>query len=262
MRKSKTLAKLRAGKPVKLAMMGHFLPPFIANAAYVGYDAIWLDLEHRPMDAREIQALMPIFHLYDIDCIIRPPTREKGQLYRYLEDGAAGFIMPLIENAKEARDIVSKVKFPPLGDRGLEGKGLDAAYGADTVDPDTKMSYARHANAETVLIVQLESPNAVNNADEIMAVEGVDVIFAGPTDFDLRARQIPESERLSWEQVLDTLSTTAKKHGKAWGAMPRNIGHVKNLYSLGAQFVPYGIDITLFINGLKSAAAELDELYG
>ena len=161
MRKSKALAKIRAGKPVKLAMMGHSIPGFVAHAAGAGYDAIWLDLEHRPMDPREIQALMTVFHLYDIDCFIRTPTREKSQLYRLLEDGATGLIIPLVEDAETAQHIVNSVKFPPLGDRGLEGKGLDGSYGLDTGSVEDKYAFIDAMNNETVIIIQLESPGAV-----------------------------------------------------------------------------------------------------
>jgi 2-keto-3-deoxy-L-rhamnonate aldolase RhmA len=262
MRRSKALAKIRAGKPVKLAMLGHFIPGFVAHAAHLGYDAIWLDLEHRPMDNREVQALLAFFHLYDIDCIIRPPTREKGQLYRYLEDGATGLIIPLVETAAEARELVSKVKFPPLGDRGLEGRGLDGNFGAETADPDAKASFTEQANRETILVIQMESPSGVLNAGEIAAVEGVDVVFVGPTDFDIRARQYPEDQRMSWEEALERLAHAAKSTGKAWGVMPRVIEHVKNVHSMGAQFVPYGIDLNLIIAGLKKASAELDEVFG
>ena len=93
-------------------MLGYFLPPFIAHASHLGYDGIWLDLEHRPMDSREVQALLGFFHLYNIDCIVRTPTREKGQLYRYLEDGAAGLIVPHVSDVESARDLVARVKFP------------------------------------------------------------------------------------------------------------------------------------------------------
>lgn len=262
MRYSKTLAKIRAGRPVKLAMLGHFIPGFIAQAAHNGYDAIWLDLEHRPMDTREIQALMGFFHHFDVDCIIRTPTREKTLLYRYLEDGAAGILVPLIETGADARDVVNKVKFPPLGDRGLEGKGLDGNYGIDTATPDDRATYVAHANRETTLIVQLESPNAVLHADEIAAVEGVDILFLGPSDFDIRARQQPEDQRMSWEEALERTAAAAQKHGKAWGAMPRGLDHVKDLYQRGATFIPYGIDLNLLIAGLKQSGTQLDEVYG
>jgi len=262
MRNSKTLAIIRAGQPARVAQLGHFIPPFVAHAANVGYDAIWFDLEHRPMNPREVQAIMPIFHLYDIDCIVRTPTREKSQLYRLLEDGATGLIMPLVEDAETAQQIVEAVKFPPLGDRGLEGKGLDGSYGIDTATPEKRADYIEVMNRETCIIIQLESPGAVRNAEAIAAVDGVDLIFAGPTDFTLREQYLPDDQRMTWDEALERVASAAKNTGKAWGAMPRSTDHVQNLFNLGAQFIPYTSDINILMNGLKQAAAALDEIYG
>ncbi|MDX2258253.1 MAG: aldolase/citrate lyase family protein, partial [Hyphomicrobiaceae bacterium] len=174
MRKSKVRHKLREGQPALLAMLGHFLPPFVAYAAHAGYDGLWLDLEHRPMDAREVQALLAFCHHYDIDCLVRPPTREKGELYRYLEDGAAGLIMPHVADAETARSIVDKVRFPPLGDRGIAGFGFETNFGLDAG------SLTAHANEETLLIVQIETVEGVANVDAIAAVAGVDGLYIGP----------------------------------------------------------------------------------
>ena len=73
MRKSKTLAKLRDGKPAKMCVLGHFIPSYVKHAAHVGYDCIWLDLEHRLISEREVQSLLAFFHLFDIDCMLRAP---------------------------------------------------------------------------------------------------------------------------------------------------------------------------------------------
>jgi len=152
-RKSKTLAKLRANEPVRMCALGHFIPAFIRHAAHHGFDCIWLDLEHRAMSDREVQALLAYFHLFDIDCMLRPPTLEKTRLYRYLEDGATGLMIPHVSTADKARMLVDAVKFPPLGDRGLDGAGLDSDFilaGGD--------EYVEAANRETFLVVQIETP--------------------------------------------------------------------------------------------------------
>lgn len=262
MRINKSLARLRAGEPVKLGFLGHFIPPYVAVAAANGYDAIWLDLEHRPMDAREVQAILAFCHLYDIDCIIRTPTREKSQLYRYLEDGAAGLMIPLIETAEEAQEIVKKVKFPPLGDRGLEGRGLDANFGIDTPNDDARERFVQHANRETLLIVQLESPAASRQAEAIAAVEGVDMLFAGPSDFDIRARQLPPKERMTFDESLAIIAAACERYGKWWGVMPRHLEHVRDYTARGAKFIPWGIDVVLLTNGLKQHAQDLNEIFG
>lgn len=74
--------------------------------------------------AREVEALLAFSHLFDIDIMLRPPTLEKTRLYRYLEDGAAGLMIPHVSTAGKAKMLVDAVKFPPLGDRGLDNAGL------------------------------------------------------------------------------------------------------------------------------------------
>ena len=109
MRNSNTLAKWNEGKPVKMCCLQHYIPSFIAHAAHYGFDCIWLDLEHRAFDDREVQSLIYQAHLHDIDMMVRPSTLEKTKLYRYLEDGAAGLMIPHVSDAEKARALVNAV---------------------------------------------------------------------------------------------------------------------------------------------------------
>jgi len=258
MRNSKILARIRAGRPAKIAMMGHFLPPFIAHAAHLGYDGIWLDLEHRPMDSREIQALLAYFHLYDIDCMLRTPTREKGQLYRYLEDGATGLIVPHVSDVASARELVQKVKFPPLGDRGLEGRGLEANFGLDI--PTTRDLLVEHALRETFLILQIETPQGLAAAEEIAALPGVDGLYVGPQDLRIRMQHVPESERYSTEAAVERVAGICKKHGKAWGSLARTLDEVKEHAATGSQLLVWGVDMRILQEGLIRNGQELDSI--
>ena len=129
MRTSNVLQKIRSGECARFAALGHYLPFFIRHGAHCGFDAIWLDLEHRAMDQREVQSILALCHQYDIDCMVRASTLERTKLYRYFEDGAAGLLMPLVDDAATARHIARSVKFPPIGNRGLDGAGLDADFG-------------------------------------------------------------------------------------------------------------------------------------
>jgi 4-hydroxy-2-oxoheptanedioate aldolase len=260
MRHSKVMAKLRAGKPVKVAQMGFFVPPMVAYAAQLGYDGIWLDLEHRPMDAREIQALLVHFHLYDIDCILRPPTREKAQLYRYLEDGTAGLIIPHVNDAESARDLVQKVKFPPLGDRGIEGNSLETNFGLDIAGNRERI--ADHALRETFLIIQIETPGALAQVEQISAVPGLDGLFLGPADLGLRMRHVPEPERVTQEAAMQRLAEVCRAHGLAWGSMPRHLDDVRLQAQLGGQLQIWGHDLRILKGGLTQASRELSDIVG
>jgi 2-keto-3-deoxy-L-rhamnonate aldolase RhmA len=256
MRRSKTLAKLRAGKAVRMCVFGHFIPAYITHAAKAGYDCLWLDLEHRQFSGREIQSLLAYCHLADIDCMIRPPTLEKTGLYRYLEDGATGLMVPHVSTAEKARMLVDAVKFPPLGDRGLDNAGLDSDFNHHGPD-----EYVEHANSETFLTVQLETPEAIANVDEIAAVDGVDILFIGTGDLGMRIRRLPDVG-FTLEEAIERVAAAAAKAGRAWCCPAGSKEDLKRYYDMGARFVPWGSDFAAVRQMLESSATDLDEIYG
>ncbi len=259
MRTSKVLAKLRAGRFVRLSAMGHFLPFFVRHSAASGYDGIWLDLEHRTMSDREVQALLSACHANDIDCMIRPSTREPGRLYRYLEEGATGLMMPLVDDAATAQRIVEAVKFPPLGNRGLDGAGLDGDYGLGVWRSDS--TYTADANRETFLVVQIETPAAVRAVDEIAAVQGVDCLFIGPGDLRLRHKAAGVDPDVALDEAITQVATAARRNGKAWGITAPSLEALTRYRELGAQMIPWGGDFAL-AGVLQQCGRELAALDG
>lgn len=256
MRKSKVLAKWRNNKFARLCAMGHILPFFIRYAAYYKYDGIWLDLEHRNMDDREVQHLLALCHLYDIDCMIRPPTIQRTRLYRYFEDGATGLMIPFVSDADSAQFVVDAVKFPPIGNRGLDGAGLDCNFGLDSWTPDS--TYVEDANHETFIVAQIETPEAVQNADAIAAIDGIDCLFVGPGDLGLRIRT-DTSQSMTIDSAVDTVANAAKQHNKVWARTASTIEELDKYRRQGAQMVPFGGDFAL-MNILKQASEELDSV--
>jgi len=254
MRKSKLLAKLRSGKAAKICSMGHFLPFFVRYAAHCHYDAIWLDLEHRTMADREVQGLLAFCHLYDIDCMVRPPTIERNRLYRYLEDGASGFLIPFVSNVETAERVVEAVKFPPLGNRGLDGVGLDADFGSPLESGASE--YTNDANAQTFVIAQIETPEAVSNVEEVASVSGIDGLFVGPGDLGLRLSVRSGSELNQLDSAIEQVSVAARRHGKAWGAASGSLDTLIRYQKLGAQIVSWGGDFQLR-QVLANCSAEL-----
>lgn len=251
MRTSRTLARLRKNEPVRICVLGHFGPSYVRHAAHFGFDCIWLDTEHRMLAPEEVRSLMAFFHLYDIDCLLRPPTLEKGRLYRYLEDGATGLMIPHVSTPEKARMLVDAVKFPPLGDRGLDGAGLDGDfYLHGDVD------YVEHANRETFLVVQIETPEAVANADAIAAVPGVDGLFIGPGDLGLRLKH--DGGGMTLENAFAQVAAAAAEHGKAWGS-PVAAGDIRRRRDQGAQLLAHGGDFIAMMQMLERCAGDFDE---
>ncbi len=238
-----------------MAVLGHFIPSFIHHAAGADFDVIWLDMEHRRFSDTEIAALLTHFHLADIDCMLRPPTVEKTRLYRYLEDGAAGLMIPHVSTAEKARELVAAVKFPPLGDRGLDGAGLDGNYFLGDSE-----NYTEEANRETFLVVQIETIEAFKNIDEIAAVPGVDAMFVGPGDLGLRLKEL-DNEGLEMETVYAKAAAAAKREGIAWGCPAGSAADVEKFRSQGAQLLAYGGDFITLKNMLTKNGAELTKIY-
>jgi 2-keto-3-deoxy-L-rhamnonate aldolase RhmA len=257
MRKSKILAKVRAGKLAHVCCLGHFLPFFIRYAAHFQYDGIWLDLEHRTMTDREVQALLGICHYNDIDCMVRPPTLERTRLYRYLEEGATGFLIPFVSDKEAARYVVNAVKFPPLGNRGIDGAGLDADYGLEGFVPGG--TYTSDANCETFIIAQIETLEAVANVESIASVTGIDGIFVGPGDLSLRYSVAGHQSSLALAEAIDKVAAAALQHGKAWGVAVGSIENLAHYRQLGAQILPWGGDFALS-RVLKECSKELDSV--
>tara|TARA_R110001592_G_scaffold37845_1_gene125753 strand:+ start:684 stop:1454 length:771 start_codon:yes stop_codon:yes gene_type:complete len=252
MRKSKTLAKIRAGEPVRMCVMGHFIPPYVHMAARAGFDCIWLDLEHRLIDEREVQALLAQFHLADIDCMLRAPTLEKTRLYRYLEDGASGLMIPHVSTVQQARDLVKAVKFPPAGDRGLDGVGFDTMY--TMCDRDT---YTEAANRETFLVVQLETPEAIDNAEQIAALDGIAGLFVGPSDLSLRLSKFKDMPSL--DECIERVAHAAQQYGKAWGLPAGTQEQLKKYHGMGAQLLAHGSEYGALKGMLDASARHFDE---
>lgn len=252
MRKSKTLARIRNGEPVRICALGHYIPAYIKYAADSGFDCIWLDLEHRAMEQREVQSLMAFFHRYDIDCMLRPSTLEKAKLYRYLEDGASGFMIPHVSTREKARTLVDACKFPPLGDRGLDGAGLDNDF---MLFDD---GYPVRTNAETFLVVQIETPEAVDNVDSIAGVEGVDGLFIGLGDLGFRLKQAAEHPNL--EEAVEKVAAAAKKHNKAWGCPAGSADALRQRRSQGAQLLARGGEVRAMMQVLVEWQEEMDAI--
>jgi 4-hydroxy-2-oxoheptanedioate aldolase len=253
MRRSKVLARLRAGKVARLCCSGSPISFLPALAAHFQFDGIWLDGEHRAWDAREVETMLGRHHAADIDCVWRPPSKEKNALYRLLEDGATGLMIPHVGTADETRTLVRAVKFPPLGDRGFCGGGRDADYWIGKPS-----DYTEQANRETFLTVQIETPEALDQVEAIAAVDGVDVLFLGPGDLSLRLGCTPAVDDPVMLTVQHRIAAACRRHGKAWGRPVGSAADAGRLIELGARFIVHGSEFGALHAHLGACAADFD----
>lgn len=202
------------------------------------------------MDPREVQSLLAYCRLYDIDCVVRPPAAAGAPLARYLEDGATGLMIPHVTGVDQARALVDAVKFPPLGNRGLDGAGVDCDFAWSG-----GAAYPGEANHETFLWVQIESPAAVDAVESIAAVDGVDGLFVGPGDLGLRLQGTGSHWTL--EEVYRAVAAAAAHHGKAWGCPSAQPDDIARLVQLGAGMIAHGNDFVGLRSFLETCAENL-----
>ncbi len=257
MRPSRILAKLRAGKVARVCSTGSPIAMLPALAAHFHYDGIWMEGEHRAWEPREIDAIIARHHAADIDCLWRPSSKEKNALYRLLEDGATGLMIPHVATAEQARELVQAVKFPPMGDRGFDGGGRDASFWVGA-----PKDYVAQANRETFLVVQIETPQALEQVDAIAAVPGVDVLFLGPGDMSLRLGCTAAVSDKRMMEVQNRVATAARQHGKAWGRPVGTGSDARVIIELGAQLVAFGSEFGGLHQHFSGCSAQLDEILG
>ena len=141
--------------------------------AQIGFDWLFIDSEHSPLSAKAVRDIIQAAG--GTPCLVRIASKEKVQIQQALDVGAAGIIVPSVNNAEEAQHVVECAKYPPKGSRGI---GLSRAntYGLRFNE------YLEKANQELAVVIQAEHIEAVNNIETICSVEGIDGIFVGPYD--------------------------------------------------------------------------------
>jgi 2-keto-3-deoxy-L-rhamnonate aldolase RhmA len=254
MRSSLIRSRLRQNQAVRIACMYYPTTMMPAHAAKAGFDAIWLDTEHSTWERHELQRMIAMHHLANIDCIVRTGSRNATDLYHLLEDGATALMIPLVNTAAEASMIAHAVKFPPLGQRGLDGAGLDNDfYLAGTT------TYPSTANAETFLIVQIETPEALANIDAIAGTPGVDGLFIGPGDLSLRLGCPLDWKNPKMVEAQATVAAAASRHGKAWGRPSGSAEDIATLARQGGRLIAHGSDFGAAMRMLPVFAQTLSE---
>ena len=171
LRKNRAKQKLSDGG-VATAAMGYITSDFIEYMGSSGFDAMWIEAEHGPYDFQDIPNLTRACDLWDLTSGVRLQLNLKGLIYRTFDLGAQAIVVPHVNTADEARNVVQGGKFHPMGMRGM----ATSRQGLDVDD------FYRKANDETMLIVLIEDIIAIENIEEIVQVEGIDVFFIANGD--------------------------------------------------------------------------------
>jgi 4-hydroxy-2-oxoheptanedioate aldolase len=246
MRASRICAKLDRDLPVLLTTLHLADSSVFELASLMGFDGIWLDLEHHAHSLETAQNLMRAARIGESDVVARPAKGEFMRLGRLLEAGAQGIMYPRCDDAAEAAEVIKWAKFPPLGKRGCDGGNPDMPYCSMPLE-----QYLREANRETFVVIQIEEESALRNVDEIAAVDGVRVIFLGPGDFSSLGGFAGQWDHPRLQQACEQIATAARRHGKHWGRPVFSVADAKKCIAMGARFLAHCSDMNLVKNGLE-----------
>jgi 4-hydroxy-2-oxoheptanedioate aldolase len=245
-RSSKIKRKWARNEPVLVTQL-HLTDPSVHElASLMGFDGIWLDMEHHGYSLETAQHLMRAARVGSSDVVARPAKGEFMRMQRMLESGAQGIMYPRCRDAAEAAEVVRWAKFAPLGQRGMDGAGADAPYCMMPV-----ADYVTRANQETFVIIQLEEPKAVEQAEDIARVNGVDAIMLGPADFSLFCGIPGQMDHQLIKDASRRIANAAKAAGKIWGQPSPSPQHTQQLLEMGAKLIFHMADIVMVKNGLE-----------
>ena len=224
--------------------------------AGAGFDWLLVDSEHGPFDLKSIMAHLQAVEPYPVSAIVRPEEGSTALIKKLLDIGAQTLLVPMVDNADQARNIVRATKYPPMGVRGL---GTSMARAAQwNRQPD----YLEKANDEVCVLVQIETISGLKNIEEIVAVDGVDGVFIGPSDLSAAMGFIAQPGHPEVVSAIENAFKVIQGAGKPAGVLAVTKDLVEKYITAGARFIGVGVDAALLANATRKLASEFIELEG
>lgn len=237
LRPSRVLSRLRAGEVARCIKLNLGDARVAEIAALAGFDCIWTDLEHVANDLSVIERQVWAAKAHDVDVLTRVPRGSYSDLVRALELDSSGIMVPHVMSLADAQGLVQHTRFHPIGRRALDGGNADGRYGMAPL-----AEYIGHANAERMLVLQVEDPEVVDDLDAIAAIPGVDMLFFGPGDFSHALGAPGQWDHPELRRARARVAEACRDHGKFAGtvASPSTMGE---LIDMGYSFLSLGADV-------------------
>ena len=241
LRRSRILTLLRQGQLPAVLKINLSEPRVVEIAGLSGVDAVWLCMEHVPNDWIGLENQVRAARIHNIDALVRVAKGSYSDYLRPLEADAAGIIVPHVTSADEARQIVEWTRFQPVGLRPMDGGNVDGQFCHIPTD-----EYVRHANAERIVILQIESPEGLAQVDAIAAVPGYNGLLFGPGDFSHRIGKTGQIDAPEVVAARQRVAAAARRHGKfamsagLFAPLPELVAEGHQVFNIGADVIGLG----------------------
>ena len=243
-------ARIRAGETL-IGVFSDLASPLAAElCGQAGFDWIVLDLEHGAATEADLLALLYAVGTTPMAPIVRPQSSERLRVGRALDLGAAGIMLPQLQSIDEVRTAVGYLRYPPAGQRGVALRTRGARMG--TIG---HADIARVVNEQIVGIVQIESTGGLAAADDIAALDEVDVLFVGPADLTHSLGIPGRFDEAAYQDALRSVVAACRANGKAAGILIYDAAGLPPLLELGFTFIGLGSEGSFVSAGARAMLA-------
>jgi 4-hydroxy-2-oxoheptanedioate aldolase len=244
---------LRAGQPsvgTWLSLGSITAARFLARA---GFDWLTVDIEHSLVDWETATHMFASIADAGCTALARVPANRHDHIKRVLDNGAQGIVVPMVNSREEAQHAVSAALYPPTGTRSVGGSVHALNFGTDA------NTYYARANDELLLVLQCEHIKAVEDADAIFSVPGIDAIFVGPNDLaaSMRSKDGKPPSAEATKQAMKHILETCRKHKVAAGVHCGTAEEVQMRIEEGWQFLAIGSELRMMLNGAEEIVKKL-----
>ncbi|KOA19719.1 5-keto-4-deoxy-D-glucarate aldolase [Clostridium homopropionicum DSM 5847] len=239
---SNIMNKLRRREPVSAAwaQMGSNISAEILAEA--GFDILVIDMEHAPLDLPSLVSIIQATKGTDCAPFVRLPWNDMVWSKQVLDAGAYGVHVPYVSTKEEAEYAVKSCKYAPEGFRGIAGSQRAVNFSMN------KLDYYSRANQDTIVMVAIETPEGVENIEDIVSVPGVDGIFIGPSDLSTAMGYLANPAVAEVQEAIKKIETATKASGKFLGTIAPNVEVAKKFYEKGYSVIYFMSDATELAN--------------
>ena len=240
--------RLAAGQATLGTFVGTASPVTAEVCAAAGFDWLLVDLEHGLGGEEQVRATVPAAAAYGVPTVVRVESEARIRIGRVLDAGAAGVMLPRLDTPAQVHAAIKHLYYPPRGDRGVATYNRACRFGLDPGALD-------RGNDEVLCVVQIESVRAVAAAEEIAAIDGVDVLFVGPRDLSHDLGVPGQVQAPVFLDALEQVRLASRKAGKACGLLVNDGAAAAAKLDEGWTFVAIGSDSTLLVTAATSQLA-------
>jgi len=247
-------AALKGGERAQIGLWLGLTDPICAEiSAGAGFDWVLIDGEHAPNDVRSILVQLQAVAPYPVHPIVRPVSGDVQLIKQLLDIGAQTLLVPMVESAEQAKQLVAAMRYPPVGIRGV-GAALARASQWNRVT-----NYLHEANDQMCLLVQVETRLGLDNLDAIAAVEGVDGVFIGPSDLSAALGHLGKPTHVDVQHAIEDAIRRIRASGRAAGILSTDETLSRHYLSLGCTFIAVGLDGNLLMRATQDLARKFKE---